>query len=1090
MSPTASIVGASKANSAGEASSPVLSRHGTGKSSVRSVQSGKQSLAEIVEHEPPTAITQDALDEADRRMANGEDHEDDDTIRANAHQHIGEDNDNEMHPDNYAFSSSPGTDSGLLSTQSPPPMARPSVADYLGFSSAQQYQPVSTTYPEYEPSSQPPAETEAEIDRPATSGSGGTFQQAQTAFHDFDGVHCDPDNASIKQPVSQQAPIQSSQPPLDITRTPSPGYKPRVAAATAARPTSYMDPSTGQQMLFYPARVPAMLNLPPKLSKNPKAAERNARRSQVLSMMVQNNEPKPERESRVWLPDPISGDMGSPLMDTTGTSETSPAATGLGDETESTPKLPLAIDPDVAADADSGPKTGSTVRGENGISQLRRPARIADADKRKSRMSTLSKLPPQLRASAFFDSPSATANIQLKDGSATATLDSILDASASAPVSAFTDHAFAGHLGSEVYGVEKRRPKKSAANGNARKSVAIPEPAPQRELRTSKSRSSFMSIVGLGHVRRLSEPMDGDERRPRRRLSKNFDGAMLSPGLSDGGNLMAPDDDERASDGEEDGLRGRDDGEEEDGSEDDEDEDEDDEEDDGLAYGAPTTLLAELQIRKRQQKLRTRPINQAFPNGMHSTLLELDTVAEIERNARKGKRVNLAWEDPSLANGDGSDDEDVPLGMLFAARTAGHNDISAIASEMNRPLGLMEKKEMEDNEPLSRRRDRLQGRDAGAGMYLRPSQSTNALRRQSMLTMTPSMSGLNKAYSLSPHASHRHSAVGPDDIDNAGTSTPPVEELDDEPLAARKLRMKAKEESQLPRARPVSMAFSEELLGQFADPEQEQKEQEEKDKLAKANAAPHASEEEETLGQRRRRLQAEKEAREQEMNGIAGGLSYSFGPGPAISTVNNEAPSRLTRRLSMADVLAAHPLGSAQGAQHPREIERIRREQEAARAAFERDQKMAAMRAQMPQGSGNAFGGGAGLVGGLNKSGGFLGGRFNDGSGGVSMMPMQAQQMGSTPNLHAPMANMGNPIYGGYGGMSQPNLMMPNAAYGGYNGMQIPNQQIQMQQMQMQMQQMQMQMNMGMGGQMPMQMPVPGQPQIERVERWRQSIQP
>ncbi|KAK0703099.1 hypothetical protein B0T26DRAFT_806844 [Lasiosphaeria miniovina] len=32
---------------------------------------------------------------------------------------------------------------------------------------------------------------------------------------------------------------------------------------------------------------------------------------------------------------------------------------------------------------------------------------------------------------------------------------------------------------------------------------------------------------------------------------------------------------------------------------------------------------------------------------MHSTLLELDTVAEVERKARGAKRANLAWEDPN-----------------------------------------------------------------------------------------------------------------------------------------------------------------------------------------------------------------------------------------------------------------------------------------------------------------------------------------------------------------------------------------------------------------------------------------------------------
>ncbi|WP_254517504.1 hypothetical protein, partial [Salmonella enterica] len=42
---------------------------------------------------------------------------------------------------------------------------------------------------------------------------------------------------------------------------------------------------------------------------------------------------------------------------------------------------------------------------------------------RKSQMPRASDLPPQLRASAFFDLPSTTPQIEMKDGSAMATLD-------------------------------------------------------------------------------------------------------------------------------------------------------------------------------------------------------------------------------------------------------------------------------------------------------------------------------------------------------------------------------------------------------------------------------------------------------------------------------------------------------------------------------------------------------------------------------------------------------------------------------------------------------------------------------------------
>ena len=59
-----------------------------------------------------------------------------------------------------------------------------------------------------------------------------------------------------------------------------------------------------------------------------------------------------------------------------------------------------------------------------------------------------------------------------------------------------------------------------------------------------------------------------------------------------------------------------------------------------LPYGdQPTTLLAELQMRKKQQQSRTKTAAKAYPDGMQSTLLQLDAVAQIEAKARKKKRT-------------------------------------------------------------------------------------------------------------------------------------------------------------------------------------------------------------------------------------------------------------------------------------------------------------------------------------------------------------------------------------------------------------------------------------------------------------------
>ena len=118
---------------------------------------------------------------------------------------------------------------------------------------------------------------------------------------------------------------------------------------------------------------------------------------------------------------------------------------------------------------------------------------------------------------------------------------------------------------------------------------------------------------------------------------------------------------------------------------------------------APTTLLAELQMRKAQQKQRNRTAADAFPNGMHSTLLELDAVTQLQQKSRKLKHVTLAWEDHDEADKHNFDDEDVPLGVLFPEKDR------AATFNAQRPVGLLERREMEDNEPLSHRRARLRG---------------------------------------------------------------------------------------------------------------------------------------------------------------------------------------------------------------------------------------------------------------------------------------------------------------------------------------------------------------------------------------------
>ncbi|KAI1403263.1 hypothetical protein F4819DRAFT_229601 [Hypoxylon fuscum] len=911
----------------------VVSRHGPGKSSVRSVRSvSKPTLTDIAEMEP-TSLTPAAMDAADKLAEEPEDemlqipHMEDIDLTPNAEQY--------------------GASGGY---------------DYWD-------QAVAETQHGYQ--------HHGDGNRPHTpDGSIGTFDQPDNAFADFDGAHCPSDVDQEENPFfpsfsngpSADAPLLR---PFDhdlSKEEDEPDHSrpviSRPIGPPIARPKSYMDPETGQNMLYYPARVPVMLNLPQKLSKKPKAEERNARRSQVLGKMFETN----RQSGTTWLPEYLPEPSFEPL----GSSSEQP--------------IPMAA---VSSDVELQMLPASDGRRKSQFQPLSNqgPANdearksrmsVIDLDKRKSK---LDGLPPQLRASAFFDLPSELPSVQLKDGSAMATLDSILDASAKAPVSAFTDHSFAGTLGSEVYGVEKKRkshmkrasasttdilePKKRSSFLHLRKPSALSRHSLSQEERRN-------TITGGSKV---NEPVNSGEGRDeeRQRLSGSIDGqAMPEEGKG-----------------------------------------EESEEEEPVYNGPPTTLLAELQIRKQQQKLRTRPAATAFPNGMHSTLLEMDSVAQIEHNARKGKRINLAWEDPNAGPADDSEDEDTPLGLLMVAKAQG-NDMAAAIAEINRPLGLMERRDMEDNEPLSRRRDRLQGREIGP------------MKRPSMMTLGQGLHNTN-SYLRAPSPQLR-------------VHTPEEEEVEGETLGERMRRLKAREQGDnpLPQARPVSSAFSAELLSQLGDAFKEDP----SDGKSQDKPKSDPKEEEETLGQRRRRLQAGREGREH-------GMASAMLTGGTIS----DAP-KLTKRHSLADVLGARN-GSRAILSDPRaEAERVKQE-EAARYKHDREQKMAALRSQMPASISTPN---------LKQPGGYMAGRFNDGNGGAAghlrtttAVSGYARQSTGVAMMNNGMVGTGYPTGGAVGGMMPP-------PYGAQNvyGAQMNN-------------------PYGMSQQ-------PGH--IDRVERWRQSVFP
>jgi len=557
---------------------------------------------------------------------------------------------------------------------------------------------------------------ENDQDRPHTSASNDTYHQATDLFVDFDGVHFTPLNQlslSLQAPRGRQVPL--SQPPL----------------ASDSKP--FREPQPGEHMVYYPAPVPMMLNLPQKLSKEP-ASRRERRRLQGISEI-----PDQMRKSAAWLQGESADQLG--------------------------------------------------------------PSRSTQA---------LAGLPPQLRASAFFDQPAATQHVVVKEASAVATLDSILDASAHAPVSAFTDHPIVGNVGKEVYG--KAKPP--------RKSQTFEKVEKKKKKRNSSISNMLRTSTGLTWGTELpsGEMSNPSQGRIASREFKAFEGeedtadtaGEFTP-FRDSDDLaraaeqsISPEDDEVLDDEDQDKEDEEEEGEEEEGEE-----EEDDRDDRDMDYvGPPTTLLAELQMRKAQQKQRNRTAATAFPNGMHATLLELDAIAQLQQKARKQKHVTLAWEDHELADRQNFDDEDVPLAML----------VPQSQNDVNRPIGLMERRDIEDNEPLSRRRARIRGEPFQPhGLASTVQNDTSSLRT----------------------------------LEKSGLEEEVVDEHEGETLAQRLKRLKAQKEPPL----HIATDFAAEVSSQLGL------------KMEPAVAPSKTPDAEETLGQRRKRLQQEALSSKQDIGG-------------------------------------------------------------------------------------------------------------------------------------------------------------------------------------------------------------------------------
>ena len=99
--------------------------------------------------------------------------------------------------------------------------------------------------------------------------------------------------------------------------------------------------------------------------------------------------------------------------------------------------------------------------------------------------------------------------------------------------------------------------------------------------------------------------------------------------------------------------------------------------------GPPDSLMAELELRKHELKHRSRTA--ADPQGLRSTLLQLDAVAQ-KQSERRQRPVSMAWDNSNAVYNGSEGDEDVPLGILYPEKP----DIPV----ETRPLDLMEKRQM------------------------------------------------------------------------------------------------------------------------------------------------------------------------------------------------------------------------------------------------------------------------------------------------------------------------------------------------------------------------------------------------------------
>ncbi|WPH00362.1 Hypothetical protein R9X50_00318900 [Acrodontium crateriforme] len=793
-------------------------------------------------------------------------------------------------------------------------------------------------------------------------GSIDTFQEAEIAFKDFDGTHFSPMLEEFS--ASQLDELGGSDEVKKLAARKSSGRLSLgagsvLSAGGGPRPTSYMSPPPGSNMVYYPAPVPRMLNLPKRLTQLPAATVQSQRRSQVLSSMPMDSAP--------WHADAVS-----PSEDAT-------------DRRRSTAWSPGGTGGSAFSPRGSTFSPMQSVLSDGSGSHTEHPQPRGMLNERMS-IANFNNLPPQLRASVYFEHQSVAQNVKVEHASAVATLDSILAASATAPVNAFMDHPYAGDVRKTVYAAAKpaRKSTNTLASG--------PEPTKRRRsssaanvLRRRTTGESLEDILesrdGKTPLRRRSQMSMGDELEYDRTTpgtEADFSTGLMSSAHNHAESHVAGGprrtSQMRDADQIEADFKAQDD-------------DDDVDVDEGEAsFVQPATLLAELQVRKAQQKSRNRTAVSAFPQGMHSTLLQLDAVQEINKKKRQNQRINLAWEDQNQHGLRRDDDEDdVPLGMLFPGKDGAATRRTNDARDWDRPLGLMERRQLEDNEPLSSRRNRLKG-------------VTPVLDRRVY----------NEMQAQQP------AVEGEEDDENA-----------DESLGNRQQRLKRKsilDSAIADIATPLDgdkrkSGFTDEVLSQFGGLEAA---------AAAGDGKATPDLENETLGERRARLQREREAA-----GDADGLTASR---PALRS-----------STSLSNLLATNPAGPRRTSARDHQPARGTLLHASAEAQSRHKQQLYntnvrsstfAIERPLVDGRINQHQPSTGFLGGYQSStaanGGFAAGRYNNGAGGLMEAdPQQAPMfsVGGTNGMFAsPTAAIGmgtNTSYANAMGFNPMMMMMP-----------------------------------------------------------------